>query len=75
MCIDTHEANMSHFRCRFCLGNGRFYLFILITVFYYQYSFFPMTVVLWNELPADLVLSPDLNSFKLGVSMINHAQP
>ena len=39
---------------------------------YYQYSFFPMTVVLWNKLPADLVLVSDLDSFKAGVSMINH---
>ena len=22
--IDTHEENVSHFRCRFCLGNGRY---------------------------------------------------
>ena len=39
---------------------------------YYQYSFFPMTVVLWNKLPADLVLVSDLDSFKAGVSKINH---
>ena len=42
---------------------------------YYQYSFFPMTVVLWNKLPADLVLVSDLDSFKAGVSKINHIHP
>ena len=34
------------------------------SVCYYQYSFFPMTVVLWNKLPADLVLVSDLDSLK-----------
>ena len=37
--------------------------------------FSPMTVVLWNRLPADLVLNPDLDSFKAGVRKINHAHP
>ena len=39
---------------------------------YYYYSFFPMMVILWNRLPADLVLDSDLDSFKQGVSKINH---
>ena len=38
----------------------------------YKYSFFPASIVLWNKLPADLVLVPDLDSFKTGVSEINH---
>ena len=42
---------------------------------YYQYSFFPMIVVLWNKLQADLVLVSDLDSFKSGVSKINHIHP
>ena len=33
------------------------------SVFYY-YSFFPMTIIIWNKLPADLVLDSDLTSFK-----------
>ena len=34
------------------------------SVSYYYYSFFLMTVILWNRLPADLVLDSDLDSFK-----------
>ena len=45
------------------------------SVCYYQYSFSPMSVVLWNKLPADLVLVSDLDSFKTGVSKINHVSP
>ena len=41
----------------------------------YQYSFFLMSVVLWNKLPADLVLVSDLDSFKTGVSKTNHLNP
>ena len=51
------------------------YIQIPTSVCYYQYCFFPMTVVLWNRLPADLVLNPDLDSFKAGVRKINHAHP
>lgn len=42
---------------------------------YYRYSFFPMTVVLWNRLPSGIVLLRDLDSFKLEVSKINHQRP
>ena len=51
------------------------YIQIHTSVCYCQYSFFPMTVVLWNRLPADLVLNPDLDSFKVGVRKISHAHP
>ena len=44
------------------------------SVCYYKYSFFPISIVLWNKLPADLVLVSDLDSFKTGVSEINHTQ-
>ena len=37
----------------------------------YKYSFFPISIVLWNRLPADLVLVPDLDPFKTGVSKVN----
>ena len=40
---------------------------------YYKYSFFPASIVLWNKLPANLVLVPDLDSFKTGVSKFNKA--
>ena len=45
------------------------------SVCYYKYSFFPACIVLWNKLPADLVLVPDLDSFKTGVSETNHTHP
>ena len=34
-----------------------------------------LTVILWKRLPADLVLDSDLDSFKQGVSKINHTLP
>ena len=51
------------------------YIQIPTNVCYYHFSSFLMTVVLWNKFPADLVLNPDINSFKLGISNINQAQP
>ena len=45
------------------------------SVCYHKYSFFPISIVLWNKLSADLVLVSDLDSFKTGVSEINHTQP
>ena len=45
------------------------------SVCYYQYSFFPMLVVLWNKLPADLVPVSDLDYFKTRVRKINHVHP
>ena len=45
------------------------------SVFYYYYSFFPMSFILWNKLLAGLVLDSDLNSLKSSVSKINHTLP
>ena len=45
------------------------------TTDYYRYSFFPMTVVLWNRLPSGIVIFKDLDSLKLEVSKINHERP
>ena len=42
---------------------------------YYRHLFFPMTVVLWNRLPADLVVLDDLDSFKREVSKISYSRP
>ena len=45
---------------------------------YYQKSFYPATIVLWNRLPADLVLyllRTDLDSFKEGICQINYQSP
>ena len=54
---------------------SRSYRQIHISVCCYEYSFFPMLVVLWNKLPAYLVFVSDLDSFKTGVSKINHVNP
>ena len=42
---------------------------------YYQKAFYPATIVLWNRLPADIVLRADLDSFREGVCQINHQFP
>lgn len=42
---------------------------------YYRCSFFPMTIVLWNRLPAELVYLSDLDCFKREVSKINYSRP
>ena len=42
---------------------------------YYQFSFFPMSIVLWNRLPKDVVLLSDLDSFKQAVTKITHSFP
>ena len=42
---------------------------------YYQYSFNPASVVLWNRLPSEVVLLEDLDSFRDGVCKINHRSP
>ena len=34
----------------------------------HKYSFFPRTARLWNNLPSDLVSSPDLESFRAGLA-------
>ena len=40
---------------------------------YYQFSFFPMSIVLWNRLPEDVILLSDLDSFKQAASKITHS--
>lgn len=42
---------------------------------YYRCSFYPMTIVLWNRLPAETVQLSDLDSFKREVSKINYSAP
>ena len=42
---------------------------------YYQYSFYPASVVLWNRLPSEVVLLEDLDSFREGVCNISHRSP
>lgn len=42
---------------------------------YYKYSFFPLAIVQWNALPETAVCSPDLESFKVAVSELQHTRP
>ena len=42
---------------------------------YYQQSFYPASIILCNKLPSEIVLMDDLDSFKEGVSNINHQSP
>ena len=48
---------------------------VYASAYYYRFSFFPMTVVLWNRLPVDIVFLGDFDSFKREVSKINHLRP
>ena len=47
----------------------------LINNDYYRCLFYYMTIVLWNWLPAEIVLLPDLDSFKREVIKSNHSMP
>ena len=42
---------------------------------YYKYSFFPLAIVQRNALPADVACLPDLESFKVAVSKLQHPRP
>ena len=42
------------------------------TARYYQHSFYPASIVLWNRIPSKVVLLEDLDSFRKGVCRINH---
>ena len=42
------------------------------TARYYQHSFYPASIVLWNRLPSEVVLLEDLDSFRKGACKINH---
>ena len=39
---------------------------------YYKFSFFPMTISLWNKLPVEFVMLPELNQFKREVCKLNY---
>ena len=45
------------------------------TANYYKFSFFPSTVVYWNQLPAQIVLLPTLDQFSVAVRVHNHHTP
>ena len=42
---------------------------------YYKCSFFPLAVVQWNALPANVVVSPSLEVFKAPVGELQHPKP
>ena len=48
---------------------------IQTTVNFYKYSFFPLTVEQWNNLPSQAVLSDDLSSFRPVICSLNHTMP
>ena len=37
---------------------------------FYKFSFFPNTISVWNSLPQSIALSPNLESFKSGISTL-----
>ena len=53
------------------------YHFIQIqtTASYYKYSFFPLAIVQWNNLPTSAVLSEDLTTFRSAICSLNHIMP
>ena len=60
---------------RHSLNNPLSFRQVYASLDYYRYSFFPMTVVLWNRLPVDIELLSDLDFFKREVNKINHLRP
>ena len=42
---------------------------------YYKYSFFPLAIAQWNALPETVACLPDLDSFKVSVSKLQHSRP
>ena len=45
------------------------------TVDYYRYSFYPLSIVQWNQLPALLALLPTFDLFKRAVCTVSHPMP
>ena len=48
---------------------------IQTTLNYHKYSFFPLTIVQWNNLPPWAVLLEDLTSFRTAICSLNHNMP
>ena len=42
---------------------------------YYKYTFFPMAIVQWNDLPSSAVLSDDLTTFRSIICNLHHIMP
>ena len=49
----------------------RNYLMPSTTTSYHRNSFFPKTIAVWNRLPAETAMSPDLVSFKRGLESLS----
>ena len=45
------------------------------TVDYYKYSFYPLSIVQWNRLPAHIALLPTFDAFKRAVCTVSHPMP
>ena len=45
------------------------------TAGYYKYSFFPLAIVQWNQLPHHILVLPDLDSFRSAVRTVSHLMP
>ena len=45
------------------------------TVDYYKYSFYPLSNVQWNRLPAHIAILPTFDSFKRAVCTVSHPMP
>ena len=64
-----HPVRMTRTMC------SMHYIQIPTTANYYKYSFFPLVTVQWNKLPAQVVMSLDLNSFRSTVCSLHHSMP
>ena len=42
---------------------------------YYKDSFFPLAIVQWNALPANVAVAPSLEIFKAAVGQLQHPKP
>ena len=42
---------------------------------YYKHSFFPLAIVQWNALPANVAVAPSLKIFKAAVGQLQHPKP
>ena len=45
------------------------------TANYYKYSFFHLSIVYWNRLPAEIVMLPTLDQFSVAVRSLDHRLP
>ena len=46
---------------------------IYTTAYYYKYSFFPLSIIYWNRLPAEVVMLPTPDQFSVAFSLLTTA--